>query len=834
MTCEKFWIIQERLSIKLQRKVHYSAFDLSTNYLYLLKHCCMKKNFTLFTLIIVCFFKTITATAQVNVQDSLALVDFYNSTNGPNWMTDSKWLTSAPVSTWFGITVINNRVTEMLLGGLGEEGPIPSSIGNLTALRRFSAQYGITGTLPSTIGNCTALESLAIFFCDELNGPLPSTLGNLTNLQYLYLFSDSISGTIPSSLGNLSKLRWLYLAGNQLTGSIPASFNNLTSVDTFDVSFNQLSGTVPDLSALKNLKFFQLRNNNFTFNGMESIASGYPFAEYQYQGNIPIHSNNNTLSVSAGGTLANNTYKWYKGSLLAATTNSDSTYTATEQGYYHVEITNSIATGLTLISDSVYIDFNTLNTDSLALVDFYNSTNGPNWNTNNWLTSAPVSTWSGVTVSNNRVTEILIGNIGVFGPIPSSFGNLTALKRFSANYGITGQLPSSIGNLVSLESLALFWCDSLTGPIPSSLGNLSNLQYLYLYSDGLSGVIPSSLGNLSKLRWLILAGNQLTGNIPPSLNNLLSLDTLDLSFNQLSGTVPGLTQLNSLNILSLRNNRFTFAGIEQLTNYFPFAEYSPQAIIPLHKKNNVLSVSAGGYLPYLTFSWYKDGSLYKTITGDSTLPVIENGNYSVEVKDAYATQLTLYSDTINVNGVLAIKNLSLAITKQNNNIMLQWTTADEVNTDYFDVERSSDNVHFVLIGKVKASGSSLKNAYSFVDNLSSINIQSPFIYYRLKIVDKDGAYNYSGIKSVAWKDNLIAKLYPNPTTENVTLSFSATGKYALVVHDALGKTLQTLSGISNDSNNIIQLNVSKYASGIYLITICDEKNRRQILRLNKE
>ena len=50
--------------------------------------------------------------AQVNQQDSLALVAFYNSFNGDNWDNNSGWLTG-PVATWYGVYVLNNRVNNI-------------------------------------------------------------------------------------------------------------------------------------------------------------------------------------------------------------------------------------------------------------------------------------------------------------------------------------------------------------------------------------------------------------------------------------------------------------------------------------------------------------------------------------------------------------------------------------------------------------------------------------------------------------------------------------------------------------------------------------------------
>jgi hypothetical protein len=76
----------------------------------------------------------ITVYAQsINKQDSLALVDLYNSTNGQNWDYHDNWLTG-PVTTWYGIFVVNKRVKEISLGPNNLTGNIPSSLGNLINL----------------------------------------------------------------------------------------------------------------------------------------------------------------------------------------------------------------------------------------------------------------------------------------------------------------------------------------------------------------------------------------------------------------------------------------------------------------------------------------------------------------------------------------------------------------------------------------------------------------------------------------------------------------------------------------------------------------------------
>src|SRR3954471_7631491 len=99
----------------------------------------MKTKFMLFCLMFaLCATTSITVYSQVNKQDSLALVDLYNSTNGPNWDDHTNWLTKRPVSKWYGITVTGARVTGVFPANNNLSGTIPSSIGNLVKLNYLS------------------------------------------------------------------------------------------------------------------------------------------------------------------------------------------------------------------------------------------------------------------------------------------------------------------------------------------------------------------------------------------------------------------------------------------------------------------------------------------------------------------------------------------------------------------------------------------------------------------------------------------------------------------------------------------------------------------------
>ena len=98
---------------------------------------------------------------------------------------------------------------------------------------------------------------------------------------------------------------------------------------------------------------------------------------------------------------------------------------------------------------------------------------------------------------------------------------------------------------------------------------------------------------------------------------------------------------------SINNNLFNFNGVEFVAQKFPRVIYAPQALIHVHQNGNTLIVGAGGTLSNNTYQWFKIGETDSTtITGDSTFSPVQSGRYYVKVTNAIATQLTLYSDTV--------------------------------------------------------------------------------------------------------------------------------------------------------------------------------------------
>jgi len=152
-------------------------------------------------------------------------------------------------------------------------------------------------------------------------------------------------------------------------------------------------------------------------------------------------------------------------------------------------------------------------------------------------------------------------------------------------------------------------------------------------------------------------------------------------------------------------------------------------------------------------------------------------------------------------------------------IKVSWATAQEENASQFGVERTGDiNGGWETIGTVKAKGfSSITTNYSYTDlyPLSSTN------YYRLKMVDLDGKFQYSKIASVSSdskSESLV--IYNNPFTDLIRLKINTNSvdNLTLTVTDMLGKTYLNQSYQAKSGDNFVNINPGG-ASGLYILHI---------------
>ena len=175
---------------------------------------------------------------------------------------------------------------------------------------------------------------------------------------------------------------------------------------------------------------------------------------------------------------------------------------------------------------------------------------------------------------------------------------------------------------------------------------------------------------------------------------------------------------------------------------------------------------------------------------------------------------------------LGVTLLDFTGSLQKNNILLNWNTSSEYNSNYFDLEKSFDGVQFHKIATVQAAGNStILQQYNYLDNELPVEMN----YYRLKMVDITGQYVYSNVKLIrntALGQNIY--VLGNPFTDNIQIKFARIPKGSVSVRllDASGKTLFN-SAYNKIAQNQIQINVNKgnLISGIYILQVqVDGKN----------
>ena len=568
---------------------------------------------------------TTTSYAQqpVNVQDSLALIDFYDSTNGPNWTQNRGWKTG-PVDTWYGVTVTEGRVTEIRIEENYVKGRIPESFGNLTKLKSLDLNYGGISSLPQSFGNLISLQTLNMMD-NALNG-LPESIGNLTNLEILDVGEGhSANFYLPESLGNLKNLTYLDLSYNKLN-RLPESIGNLTNLQSLVLYGAQLSTLPESIGNLGNLRNINLASNQLT-SLPESIGN---LTNLQ---SLDLSTNKLSSFAESLANLSN----------LANLSLSDNQLSSIPESIGNL-------TNLQYLS----LDKNELG----ALPDgFGNLTKLQSLGlSNNQLISLPASfgkltNLKFLSLSNNQLSLL-----------PDWFGDLNSLTRlFLSNNQLSG-LPATFVDLANLIQLEL--SGNQLSALPDWFGNLTNLTNLSVEYNQL-GALPESFGNLTKLRELRLGNNQLT-SLPGSIGNLTSLWYLFLENNQLSAFPESfekvITSFYQYGRLNLNDNKLRFDELEWIVKLLNGnVHYSPQDTFKLTRKANTLIASVGGTPQYNTYYWYRNNTLDATIKEDSTFTPAHAGNYRVEVTNAVVTGLRLISETLsyNPNPVVNIKDVTV-------------------------------------------------------------------------------------------------------------------------------------------------------------------------------
>ncbi len=187
-----------------------------------------------------------------------------------------------------------------------------------------------------------------------------------------------------------------------------------------------------------------------------------------------------------------------------------------------------------------------------------------------------------------------------------------------------------------------------------------------------------------------------------------------------------------------------------------------------------------------------------------------NGSVTVTGVSAFSP----FTFSAATGGVIPVRLASFTVQKKESSVKVSWSTAQEINSAGFEIERSADGRNWTSIASIAAAGNSntVLN-YSITDNqpLRGMN------FYRLKLVDRDGRIEYSLVKTVLFGSRDEVLIAPNPATDfiNVYLSKVSTAPIQISLMNVNGKLIKTISTTEQQARFAAQ----GLAKGLYVVKV---------------
>ncbi len=622
-------------------------------------------------------------------RDSIALVDFYNTANLSGV---SNWL-QTPVSQWEGIVVSNDRVTEISTENLSASGTISSSIGKLSALtvlKLIGVEEGpvvidLQGSLPANLWDLTNLEKLQIKYTN-VTGDIPiDGIENMTSLYEINFQQTYLGCEIPEEIFNLPALTKAYLHQSNFIGNVPESVKNATNLTRFYLHENMLD-SVPFVDLSGNNAKVNLGGNYFSFatvkpyhDAATSGAYSKLTDDFQYAKAEEDITTSLGETVNMDGTVQHaDSYAWFKGD---GTTPAATTATLSLSDFDFDAIDTYVCKAQS--TDVSNFDIRTIynlglgdTQDSLILVDFYHTAGITDPN-NTWLVS-PLSEWSGVTLTDGRVTSLKTEGFTANGTVPESICKLSELSGLylmgdedGATDGgaliinLSGSIPSNLWDLTKLERLQIKFTN-ITGAIPTEgIEKMTSLYEINFQQTYLGIDIPEELFELPALTKAYLHQSNFTGVVPATIVNASNLTRLYLHENKLD-SVPFVDLAGNDAKVNLGGNYFSFATVKPYHDAATNGDYNKLTDDYQFAQDTVvytnLSLSKGDSVAFAFYA--PDGDSYAWFLNAETTPLSTDSLYyipSIELADTGIYTCKVQSSLVSnfdVRAVFVVKEAS--------------------------------------------------------------------------------------------------------------------------------------------------------------------------------
>ena len=168
---------------------------------------------------------------------------------------------------------------------------------------------------------------------------------------------------------------------------------------------------------------------------------------------------------------------------------------------------------------------------------------------------------------------------------------------------------------------------------------------------------------------------------------------------------------------------------------------------------------------------------------------------------------------------LPVTLVSFKAQKQENAVILDWQTTEETNSDHFEIQRGTDAKRWNSVGSVASKGEHHNlAAYSFTDHPYFATPSSSNIYYRLKMIDKDGSYAYSRIAIVVFEGLTGIGIFPNPAKRELSIVSDA----GIIFYRIVNTTGRVMAEKAVAETKRATFKLPDIPAGIYLLQLTQE------------
>lgn len=401
---------------------------------------------------------------------------------------------------------------------------------------------------------------------------------------------------------------------------------------------------------------------------------------------------------------------------------------------------------------------------------------------------------------------------------PASLAAVNNTLFFAADNGVNGtELWKSDGSAAGTIMVKDIW-PGITDSYPADLVNMGGTLF-FSSNDGTNGTeLWKSDGTA--------AGTMVVKDIWAG-----SGDAYPFNLRNIAGTLF-FSADNGISGTELWKSDGTAAGTMMVKDVWPGAGSGAAGNFS-ELINKLVFTGNDGVNGYKT--WQSDGSA----AGTSMATGIVNSQTGTvqELIDTYSQVFASVSEPasgkelwgLNYTSILPLILLEFKGDLLNDDGVLNWKTEQEIKTSGFIIERSFTGNNYTPLDTVLPKNTPGIHNYTFTDSRVGSHAAEK-VYYRLKQMDIDGHYSYSGVVVLSIRKSENVMLYPNPANNEINLTASAVQneKVKCQVIDAGGKiVMQEIKELSPGSNSF-GINIARLSAGTYYLNMQGMTLARQL------